>query len=235
MMRRSVRGFTLIELLVVIAIIAILAAIIFPVLSNAKERGRQARCLANLKQLGMAVTYYCDDNGGRFPFVRGAARPGLNWCGSLGVQQWCYPQQGQLFKYVRTVNVYKCPTDSTVAAKQLPAIVGAGLTNRDYPLSYSMNTRFDWTRDTPILMSSVARTREVLMLIHESRDTINDGDFNWWDNANDVPSAVHYSGTTLVYVDTHAVWQSYNQLKKSRNDGVWDVTTMPTPPPRLLP
>jgi len=58
-MRR--RGFTLIELLVVIAIIAILAAILFPVFAQAREKARQTTCLSNLKQIGVASMMYCQD------------------------------------------------------------------------------------------------------------------------------------------------------------------------------
>src|SRR5436190_9709718 len=61
-------GFTLIELLVVIAIIAILAAVLLPVLSTAKNSGKKAACLSNLRQIGVAIHLYAQDHEGRIPY-----------------------------------------------------------------------------------------------------------------------------------------------------------------------
>ena len=63
----SPRGFTLIELLVVIAIIAILAAMLLPVLSRAKESGHRIACLNNLKQLSLSAQMFVNDNEGNYP------------------------------------------------------------------------------------------------------------------------------------------------------------------------
>jgi prepilin-type N-terminal cleavage/methylation domain-containing protein/prepilin-type processing-associated H-X9-DG protein len=72
-MRRPRRAFTLIELLVVIAIIAILAAILFPVFAQARDKARQVSCMSNMKQLGLAVLMYAQDHDERMPSVHWGA------------------------------------------------------------------------------------------------------------------------------------------------------------------
>jgi prepilin-type N-terminal cleavage/methylation domain-containing protein/prepilin-type processing-associated H-X9-DG protein len=66
--RAAPQGFTLTELLVVIAVIAILAALLLPALASAKQAGRKAACLSNLRQMGIATQAYAHDNGGRIPY-----------------------------------------------------------------------------------------------------------------------------------------------------------------------
>ena len=70
------QGFTLIELLVVIAIIAILAALLLPALASAKESGRSAKCLSNMRQVGLGIYMYKDDYDDHLPFAGSTDR---NW------------------------------------------------------------------------------------------------------------------------------------------------------------
>lgn len=212
------RGFTLIELLVVIAIVAILAAILFPVFITAKERGRQARCLANLRQLTLAVRAYADDNDGRTPNPRILTwKP--DWAGCVAVRDNCFPEQGQIWPYTKTRGVYKCPTDAGV-----PAVDCDRLNidqQRKYPLSYAMNVEFiNTTTKRTIAIDTIRRQKHVMLLIHESRGTINDGNFNW--HNQDAPTGVHYDGTTIVYCDTHAAWRSAKDINSAIKANVYD-------------
>ncbi|MBI3948464.1 MAG: prepilin-type N-terminal cleavage/methylation domain-containing protein [Armatimonadetes bacterium] len=101
---RRGRGFTLIELLVVIAIIAILAAILFPVFSRARERARAATCMNNMKQIGTAFTMYMQDYEAVICEQHGV--PGV-WTNRT---YWPYFAQ----PYVKTYDVFKCPSWSSL-------------------------------------------------------------------------------------------------------------------------
>ena len=100
------KGFTLIELLVVIAIIAILAALLLPALSSAREKGRQAVCLNNLKQMYIALELYANDYDELYPRAAG----GVPW-DEVDIDDGTYGWMQQLFPYTQNKNIYKCPSD----------------------------------------------------------------------------------------------------------------------------
>src|SRR5215813_1282794 len=111
MLRKKTSGFTLIELLVVIAIIAILAAILFPVFAQAREKARAISCLSNSKQLGLAVMMYVQDYDETYPW----AMNGPDGCGGPGcpggpnqVDAW----PDLVYPYVKNDGAYGCPSAS---------------------------------------------------------------------------------------------------------------------------
>ena len=131
--RRIGWAFTLIELLVVIAIIAILAGLLLPALSRAKESGRASMCVSNLRQIGVASATYSLDFNGHLPSFR----------------DWLYTKQGdltsgRLYPYVNSKPVYLCPTDKIELSSRRrqippPSTGGFGSVSRPRDFSYPMN------------------------------------------------------------------------------------------------
>ena len=135
----SRRAFTLIELLVVIAIIAILAAMLMPVLSRAKQRAQGASCLNNGKQLMLALHLYANENNDFYPPNPddGNTDAGYNWCGGSagigGPQEFdpdvlLDPKRSLLIKYLgQDPKLFKCPADTRVGpykGANNPSLIG---------------------------------------------------------------------------------------------------------------
>ena len=109
------KAFTLIELLVVIAVIALLLALLIPVLHSAKEQGQRTVCLSNLKQLTLAWIMYAEENDGNL--VNGRAMGGSSFWGPTWVDPVYFSasdpnnanSRGALWAYIRDAGVYRCP------------------------------------------------------------------------------------------------------------------------------
>lgn len=112
------RAFTLIELLVVIAIIAILAAILFPVFAQAREKARQTTCLSNTKQIGLGLQMYLNDYDEMFPRRDDCIAPQtLPWLptalgcnGPFGQRVNHYKWQFWIYPYVKNIDIFFCPS-----------------------------------------------------------------------------------------------------------------------------
>jgi prepilin-type N-terminal cleavage/methylation domain-containing protein len=148
------RGFTLIELLVVIAIIAILAAILFPVFAQAREKARQTSCLSNHKQYALATLMYVQDYDETFPYS------------SYLDPTYCVVTFYQVVNpYVKNQQITVCPSETQ--AMSLPLLVGAPCANTPPYTSYAVNARLYVNGfvpgAAPVALAAISRPSETIM------------------------------------------------------------------------
>jgi prepilin-type N-terminal cleavage/methylation domain-containing protein len=206
-MRRH-HGFTLIELLVVIAIIAILAAILFPVFAQAREKARAATCLSNNKQVGLAVSMYMQDYDSTFP-VEPKTPDGILTLAAGGKVPTYYDE---LQPYTKSPQIWICPSDALNPNDKLATMAPPSM-------GYHMNGNL--ITPTGLTEAAVAAPSNC-MLMRESG-----GGYVWrfaylrpygggcdgivgWKGANG-KNGPHMDGYNFLLADTHAKWFSDTQ------------------------
>ena len=215
------RGFTLIELLVVIAIIAILMAILMPALNRAREQGKRAACLSNVKQLTLAWILYADDNDGKMASgntsLGGHNKDGACWVYWPGrnvseEERIEGIKRGLLFPYCPNLNLYKCPT----------GVRGEVVT---YAIVDAMNGHDAIPgADGQILKSRVQirRPGQRAVFVDEgqlspSSWTVNYDREQWWDGI----TVRHGDGTNFSFADGHSEywkWKDPRTIKFARGE-----------------
>lgn len=212
--RQKIKGFTLVELLVVIGIIALLISILLPALSKARESANQLKCLANLKQLGMAMRMYADNNRGRFPY--GASKTNAYtedwiWWQTIPVPPPAQPappaqpipgrpivdlQQSALAPYVGVMSekFLRCPSDD------LATRASSATTGGPYSYSYTMNELMCGNHANHPQIATIRRISDKILMIEENLTTINDG---YWvpplyDTTTGPPTVSNYIAANTV-------------------------------------
>jgi prepilin-type N-terminal cleavage/methylation domain-containing protein/prepilin-type processing-associated H-X9-DG protein len=226
MTKRS-RGFTLIELLVVIAIIAILAAMLLPVLSKAKQKSLTTQCIGNLRQLQLCYQMYCDDNNTFLP-PNDNFQPVYSWIGASDAQTDVTTtsiKAGVLYRYNTAAAIYRCPADMlmvTGMAGPPPAVTVPQ--TRTYSIDFALGGGnppgtpqggiTPLLKITQILSPSPSQK---IVFVDENEFEVTGGTLGinapngpnsgtWWN----LPTGRHNSGCTFSYADGHVEYMKWH-------------------------
>ncbi len=226
-------AFTLIELLVVIAIIAILAAILFPVFSQAREKARAASCLSNTRQMGNALQMYLQDYDETFHKGARMRSPAMNGLGAStsinGWSQWPW----FYMPYVKNVQIFDCPS----SPDQLQNLTRTNWDNDgNYGYNYSGLTRDQGT--PPRIAAALDAVAETFVFFDSGDAQVRAGDNNYpglleeldlnlncdnnrWTGGYTKEGALRHQGRAMMtFADGHAKSVDWTTLLTRKADNV---------------
>lgn len=216
-------GFTLIELLVVIAIIAILAGLLLPALSKAKEKGLSISCISNLRQLQGAWLMYVDDNNRRLPqnfsdhSGTGAAALSNSWVvgNAMRGTNSADIKNGTIYPYTPNFRAFHCPSDrSTITSS-------SSLRLRSYAMDIFLN---GGSADSVTLATQILMPTSVFVFLDEHESAIDDGEFGIFRSPDtrwfNFPAERHSIGCNLSFADGHVVHWKWKARKIFVGHGV---------------
>jgi len=232
-------GFTLVELLVVVTIVALLAALLVPALMKAKEQGRSSVCKNNMRQLGLAMVLYADDNGDFLPWPGDVDRNlPPDWV--FGGQNNTYPnypvrwkeagfgfhaESGSVFTYVTgqprvvphqdiltgTYRIYRCPS--------------TGLLGEALRVNFSMNQELDptsgLTRTTAegVKVADVVLPTQKILLVNEDPVTMRNASFKPEGTALAGRFVLHEGRINVGYIDGHLEAMKDRKVREIQTSG----------------
>lgn len=241
------RAFTLIELLVVVAIIALLAAILFPVFAQAREKARQASCLSNLKQIGLGALQYAQDYDERTPrnWYSDAVVPDDRPKDSTAVGDTPnnYKWMDVLQPYLKSAQIFTCPSASNLVYEPRTSLAPGSKTIKYGAYSYNRAYgQFDIENDSTPAGKNLARIpdpAETVWFAEAPGGGPYDFDFRWPDVAsNPIVSSTsprvlrdagnaniqyvierHQARTNVLWCDGHVKAMSLDTLTRTNTDG----------------